>query len=814
MRLILFFTLCSFLSTTYAQLNMELLSEVTYPGSIGNDVWGYVSPEGDEYAIMGTFDGVSIVNITDPRNPVEVDFIDQQGSTWRDMKTWGEFAYVTADEPGTTDGLLVIDMSSLPDSITFENQNLELPSGEIINTCHNIYIDEFGFAYLAGCGDINNGGLLMWDVRTTPGTPIFAGLGAPEYSHDVYVRNNLAYSSEISRTPQTTFSIYDVSDKSNVMTLGSQTTTGNATHNAWLSDDSNTLFTTDEVANAPIGSYDVSDPSNITLLDEYRPTETLGTGVVPHNVHVWNDWLIISYYTDGCKVVDASRPGNLIEVGNFDTFFGPGAGFNGAWGAYPFFPSGTVVLGDMGIDNTNGAENGRLVVLAPTYVRASYLEGNVTDAVTGNPINNASVTSTDIGIIEFSKADGVYKTGSHLTGDFEVTVDAFGYAAESRTVTLENGVLTTENFILTPSERVSVSGIVVDETTNDPIENAQVKIIIDGFQYDAISDAMGQFLIEDFVTGTYDIIVGKWGYNYSIIADENISGVNPVYDLTINLSEGFQDLFSLDLGWETTFFGLQGAWERGVPIGQEAGGGPDILLAPGFDSDDAGDECYVTGNDQDLFNGVLFGEAVLISPSFDVSSMAKAVMTYDTWFWVSSFNGFPDSEDFIISIDNGIDIVPIDTIEFDLSGIINGIEVTEWKSSGDIVIEDYIDITDDMRLVLNISESGFDSAVEGGLDNFKIVDALNSSIGNLAISENLRIFPNPSQDRFTVLIPDDLDNQELKMTILDINGRVVESTTSYQSDRFSFGENLQQGVYMIQLIGQNYRSPQTRIIKM
>ena len=200
---------------------MDLLSEVIYPGNAGNDVWGYVSPEGDEYAIMGTFDGVSIVNITDPRNPVEVDFIDQQGSTWRDMKTWGEFAYVTADQPGTTDGLLVIDMSSLPDSITFENQNLELPSGDIINTCHNIYIDEFGFAYLAGCGNINNGGLLMWDVRTTPGTPIFAGLGAPEYSHDVYVRDNLAYSSEISGTPAV-FSIYDVSDKSNVTLLGSQ----------------------------------------------------------------------------------------------------------------------------------------------------------------------------------------------------------------------------------------------------------------------------------------------------------------------------------------------------------------------------------------------------------------------------------------------------------------------------------------------------------------------------------------------------------------------------------------------------------------
>ena len=483
----------------------------------------------------------------------------------------------------------------------------------------------------------------MWDVRTTPGTPIFAGLGAPEYSHDVYVRDNLAYSSEISGTPAV-FSIYDVSDKSNVTLLGSQSTTGNATHNAWLSDDGNTLFTTDEVANAPIGSYDVSDPSNIRLLDEYRPAETLGTGVVPHNVHVWNDWVIISYYSDGCIVLDAARPDNLIEVGNFDTFFGPGAGFSGAWGAFPFFPSGTVIVGDQGIDVTTGEANGRLVVLAPTYVRASYLEGDITDAVTGNPINNASITSTELGVVEFSKADGVYKTGSHLSGDFEVTVDAFGYVAESRVVSLENGVLTTENFELTPLERVIVSGSVVDGATNETIENAQVEFIIDGFKYDAVSDDAGQFLIEDFVVGTYDIVAGSWGHNYTFISDTNIeAGVNT--DITINLTEGYQDLFSLDLGWETTFAGAQGAWERGIPIGQSAGPGAAAFIAPGMDSDDEGDECFVTGNDEDLFNGVLFGQAELISPSFDVSMMGRAVMTYDTWFWVSSFNGYPDSED-------------------------------------------------------------------------------------------------------------------------------------------------------------------------
>jgi len=55
-------------SLLMGQLNMELLSTVPYD-SDGHDVWGYNAPDGSEYAIMGTVAGVSIVNITDPRNP-------------------------------------------------------------------------------------------------------------------------------------------------------------------------------------------------------------------------------------------------------------------------------------------------------------------------------------------------------------------------------------------------------------------------------------------------------------------------------------------------------------------------------------------------------------------------------------------------------------------------------------------------------------------------------------------------------------------------------------------------------------------------
>ena len=218
----------SFLSTSYGQLNVELLSQVSYNSS-GNDVWGYTAPNGDEYAIMGLRSGVSIVDITDPRNPVEIQFIDQDPTIWRDIKTWDEFIYVTSESAGN--GLLVVDMTNVTDSVTWENLFLTGSTGSTINSCHNIYIDEFGFAYLAGC-NIGESGVQILDLRAEPSSPEFAGSVDLVNSHDVYARDNKLYSSEIR---QGQFSIYDVEDKSNPTLIASQTTPFAFTHNTWLS---------------------------------------------------------------------------------------------------------------------------------------------------------------------------------------------------------------------------------------------------------------------------------------------------------------------------------------------------------------------------------------------------------------------------------------------------------------------------------------------------------------------------------------------------------------------------------------------------
>ena len=55
----------------------------------GNDCWGYVSPSGREYALMGTSSGTVIVEITNPGNAQVVASLDGPNSLWRDIKTYG-----------------------------------------------------------------------------------------------------------------------------------------------------------------------------------------------------------------------------------------------------------------------------------------------------------------------------------------------------------------------------------------------------------------------------------------------------------------------------------------------------------------------------------------------------------------------------------------------------------------------------------------------------------------------------------------------------------------------------------------------------
>ena len=301
-------------------------------------------------------------------------------------------------------GLTIVDLGNLPDQIrvkdtlytvdtliaerpiisadTLENGEIQLDTTSVIDTvyrrirtAHNLYQDQ-GTLYMAGINQFR-GGMLMLDLQTDPWNPEISGAYSAQYVHDVFVRDNLAYTAEINARK---LGIVDVRDKTDPVILGTRNYPGAFTHNTWLNDSSTVCFTTDERAGAFIRAWDIRDPGNIEELDRIRSSLSRGRAT-PHNVHVLNDFLVTSYYTDGIHIVDAHRPQNLVEVGYFDTTLDSLGGFSGSWGAYPFLPSGLILASDR-------AEG--LFVLRPDYQRAAYFEGRVTDGFTGRPLANAN----------------------------------------------------------------------------------------------------------------------------------------------------------------------------------------------------------------------------------------------------------------------------------------------------------------------------------------------------------------------------------------------------------------------------------------
>src|SRR3989442_1576313 len=107
LTLIFTFTLFHFLLAQ--NFNMQLRSEVSYPYSCAS-IWGYASLDGalmKEYALVGTDPGVSIVDVTDPDNPIDLFDVVHQGASgeWREIKTYGHYAYATNE---TDNGILII----------------------------------------------------------------------------------------------------------------------------------------------------------------------------------------------------------------------------------------------------------------------------------------------------------------------------------------------------------------------------------------------------------------------------------------------------------------------------------------------------------------------------------------------------------------------------------------------------------------------------------------------------------------------------------------------------------------------------------
>lgn len=762
MKHLIIFCLLFLNSPLFSQVNIDSISHIDYQALHAanlNDVWGYVDEVGNEYAIVGTSKGTSIVDVTIPSAPVEIYWLPGSESIWRDPSVNGDFAYVTTE---ALDGLTIIDLSPLPASTALPSTLYTGPIGSPWQSAHTCFVDENGYAYIFGANR-GNGGAIILDVQTNPMNPIEVGVFDDWYVHDGFVRNDTMYLAHISDGH---FSLVDVTIKSVPVLLGMQTTPGNFTHNIWPSTDGKFVFTTDEISGAYIASYDITDPLNIFEVD--RIQNSPGQGVLPHNTHVLNNYLVTSYYSDGITIHDITNPHNMVLVGSYDTYPTQTTSYDGCWGVYPFLPSGTILAADI----TEG-----LFILAPTYVQAAYLEGNVIDALSSLPIANVAVQIIGNDQVDYSISNGDYATGILTDGSYSVTYSKVGYFPQTVNVTLTQAIIVLQNIQLVPIPPYNLTVNVIDSGTGIPIPGARISLAATLIQHTGISNGIGQENFVLFYEETYIVTAGVWGYFtkcYEQLIDQSTG------TLTIELDKGYNDEFTFDYGWIVSGNATTGIWERGDPNPSNSGSAPDN------DADfDCGKNAFVTGNAPVLvpfLDDVAGGNTILVSPTMDLTSYPDPYLNYSRWFYC--YHGAVAEDSLKVIVSNGLTSAVVDQVGSDPS------QFFLWIPKS-IRILDFIALTNSMQVSFSTSDLDPDANItEAGVDYFYI-----SNLSVLEDIENniqtMKVYPNPFDSWLTI----DGINEGSTYELINLQGQIILSGL-IQNEKILIHE-IPSGVYML-----------------
>ncbi len=390
-------------------LNVELFDVANRGDTRYSGSWTYVGADGAEYALVGARTGLAAYSI-DNAPITEVGFVPGPGSNWREITVVKDHAYVTTEGTGAGQGLQVISLEYLPDSLHLVRTYQDMFSrAHIIQS--DVYHPDSSYIYVNGAtsSDIPEpDGVIIFDVSNPADIQAVGGYH-PYYIHDCHVRGDRLYASAIF---EGTLDIVDISDKSNPQLLKRISYANAFTHSSWTSSDNRYLYVCDETDGLPMRTFDISDLDNITEIVQAQ--YTANSAALVHNPYVRGDFLFAAHNTEGLRALDVSRPDVPVEVGFYDTFSGASGGFSGLWSACPFLPSGKIIGGD----RTKG-----LYVWQFNDAEAGHIFGIVRDSLSGEALFAASVTLNNTIETDF---EGKYATGA-LPGSYSMTFERAGY---------------------------------------------------------------------------------------------------------------------------------------------------------------------------------------------------------------------------------------------------------------------------------------------------------------------------------------------------------------------------------------------------
>nr|HMT30276.1 hypothetical protein [Bacteroidia bacterium] len=196
--LFLFFNLTVY-AQTQQQWNLPLLSNwdddsvpAGWTGSF-SECWGYVAPNDREYAFLASTQGTYFFDISQPTNPVLIDFFRTRDTTVlvvnKDYATYQNYLYAVSDQGDNS--LQIFDSQYLPDSVV-----KVYDSNAISKRCHTIFVENDRLYMASNTRPDNSFGKMDVFSLANPINPQQIGsLFHPNFYtvHEAFVQNNIAY---------------------------------------------------------------------------------------------------------------------------------------------------------------------------------------------------------------------------------------------------------------------------------------------------------------------------------------------------------------------------------------------------------------------------------------------------------------------------------------------------------------------------------------------------------------------------------------------------------------------------------------------
>ncbi|MSR62855.1 MAG: choice-of-anchor B family protein [Planctomycetes bacterium] len=667
----------SFTANNVQLLGWKTLSDFAGGNTSGNDCWGYTSPAGREYAIIGLSNGTGFVEVTDPGNPVIVSFKfhNSAPSLWRCIKVYQNYAYAGSEAGG---GIQVFGMSSIDSGVV-------TASSVVGNSCsaatHTLAVDTTsGFLYRAGgggvCGPVYQG-LQIYSLAA-PFSPALVGQwNTGRYVHECQVETwNLpgpylgkqiafCFTEDTSGGTNPRLQILDVTNKAAITQIASVNYTGSSfSHQGWLTPSKQNLYLNDELDDGSFGGartrvFNTANLAAPSYLGFFSYSSVGSQGSIDHNLYTKGNRVYESNYRSGLRVFDNTTPTAPTQIGYFDTWPEDDAqDFNSLWSNYPYFASGTIIGGDI--------EKG-LFVWREGAAKLSF------DFPNGIP----QFIGPGGGLVQFTVTE-------NAPGDLVAGTVKFHYST--------GGAFTSVN-------ATALGG--------------------DLFQAVMPAASCGAQL-DYYVSGKS---IGNVTWTDPPAAPTQVFQATAAYGTVL----GHEDTLETDTGWtvnvaaDLTGFSTAstGTWTRVNPVGSGAQPEDDHTDAPGT-------FCWVTG--QGVVGGgvgdadVDGGATALRSNAIDASHMADPYVSY--WRWFSNFQGSnPGTMTMTVHVSNdgGASWTLLETV-----GPTGNDTVGGWiKHTARIA--DFVAPTNDMRLRFRTADT-VGAVVEAAVDDLQIFDLICSPV--------------------------------------------------------------------------------------